>query len=78
MRYLTRPSSLLLPLILTPLLASCATSGGLATKPSNGCEWVRPIMVSKQDQLTDGTARQILDHDQTGAQICGWKPKAVK
>jgi hypothetical protein len=31
--------------------------------------------VSKKDVLTDGTARQIRDHDETGAKLCGWKPK---
>lgn len=51
-------------------LASCVR--GRATKPSNGCEWVKPIYPSNDDQLTDGTARQILDHDEAGKQICGW------
>jgi hypothetical protein len=44
----------------------------------NGCSWVKPIYVSRVDVLTDGTARQIKDHDETGARICGWKPKAPK
>jgi hypothetical protein len=29
--------------------------------------------ISKADVLTDGTARQILAHDETGAKLCGWK-----
>lgn len=59
------------------LLASCRA--GPATEPSNGCEWVKPIYPSKDDSLTDGTARQILNHDETGKQICGWsKPKEKK
>jgi hypothetical protein len=61
-------------LALTLLLASCKS--GPATEPSNGCEWVRPIYPSKDDSLTDGTARQILNHNETGKDICGWdKPK---
>lgn len=73
-----RPKLWLLPILL-PLLASCATTGGPATKPvvnDNGCSWAKPIYVSKADVLTDGTARQIKDHDESGARICGWKPKA--
>lgn len=65
-----RLSSVLVTLLLTLPLASCKS--GPATEPSNGCEWVKPIFPSRDDQLTDGTARQILDHDETGKQICGW------
>jgi hypothetical protein len=39
--------------------------------PSNGCEWVRPIYVSKTDVLSDGTARAILAHDLAWKQVCG-------
>lgn len=41
----------------------------------NGCNWAKPIYVSPDDVLTDGTSRQIKDHDETGARICDWKPK---
>jgi len=41
----------------------------------NGCSWAKPIYVSKMDVLTDGTARQIKDHDEAGARICGWRRK---
>jgi hypothetical protein len=64
-------------LVLTLPLASCKS--GPATEPSNGCEWVRPIYPSKDDSLTDGTARQILNHNETGKDICGWsKPHKEK
>jgi len=69
--YLTRLFSVLGMLILPLLLASCAP--GHETKPSNGCEWVKPIYPSVNDRLTDSTAKQILDHDETGKTICGWK-----
>ena len=50
------------------LLASgCATSGA-GIKP--GCEWARPIYVSNQDELTDGTARQILEHNEAWERVC--------
>ncbi|WP_230972975.1 hypothetical protein [Burkholderia vietnamiensis] len=38
------------------------------------CDWTRPIYVSKTDELSDATAKQILAHNQTGAKNCGWKP----
>jgi len=35
------------------LLAGCATTGvGI-----NGCDWAKPIYVSQDDVLTDGTAK---------------------
>lgn len=50
------------------LLAGCAT-GGAGTSPCSG--W-RPIYISRADVLTDGTARQILAHNETGARLCNW------
>jgi hypothetical protein len=44
--------------------------------PSNGCEWAKPIYVSRSDVLTDGTARQILAHDETYQEICGKPTKS--
>jgi hypothetical protein len=41
-----------------------------------GCDWVKPIYVSKSDVLSDDTAKAILAHNLTGAKICGWKPSA--
>lgn len=68
-RALTRSLWLLLPLILP--LASCATIGH-----SDGCDWDRAIYVSPKDSLTDPTAKQILEHNKTGAKVCGWKPRS--
>lgn len=31
------------------------------------------LCLSRADDLTDGTARQILVHNDTGAELCGWK-----
>lgn len=42
------------------------------------CTPWRAIYSSKQDVLTDGTAKAILDHDRTGAKLCGWKPNPPK
>lgn len=53
------------------LLSGCGTAGHVAT---DGCEWVRPILVSREDRLTEGTAEAILTHNLTGAEVCGWRP----
>ena len=81
--------SRMLPLLclLAPLLSSCALIGR-ATDPTpvpqvvtntrivdTGCDWNQPIYISKQDVLTDETAREILEHDKMGVVKCGWLPK---
>jgi hypothetical protein len=66
-------------LILLLLLVICATTAGCGERRAvvidNGCSWAKPIYVSKDDVLTDPTAKAIRDHDETGKRICGWKPK---
>ena len=42
------------------------------------CTPWRPIYVASADILTDPTARQILQYDETGAKLCGWKPNEAK
>lgn len=49
------------------LLASCANDGAAI---SGGCEWVRPILVSRADVLTDQTARDILAHNRAWEANC--------
>jgi hypothetical protein len=82
-----------LPLCLVASLSSgCATNGvDQAKTPAaeplvqvktrfvdTGCDWTKPIYVSKGDVLTDETAKAILAHDQAGAVKCGWRPSAAK
>lgn len=38
------------------------------------CSWVRPIYVSKDDVLTDGTARQILTLNEQWRRVCVTSP----
>lgn len=54
---------------LATLLSGCAGTGpGI-----EACGAWRPILVSRQDVLTEGTARQILAHNETGRALgCGW------
>jgi hypothetical protein len=64
----------LMLLLLVPLQTSC-DSIGRAIKPDTACLAFKPIYVSKNDVLTDGTARAILAHNVTGAKKCGWKTR---
>jgi hypothetical protein len=60
--------------LLAMLTASCATNGSVRTElqtVDTACEWVRPIRIAKADALTDGTARQILAHNNAWLHACG-------
>lgn len=54
------------------LLTSCAASGSAINTVvvDTACNWVQPILVSKDDVLTDGTARQLLAHNETWLKTC--------
>lgn len=51
------------------LLASCATSG-VATE----CVWAKPILISRADVLTPGTAGQIVAHNRKVEEFCDARP----
>lgn len=71
----TRLCSALMMLAATPLLASCAMQAGYATEQQlqdATCAPWSAIYASRQDVLTDGTARQIMQHNETGRALCGW------
>ena len=48
------------------LLTGCAASG----QEIDLCATIDPIYVSKDDVLTEGTALQILDHNELWAETC--------
>jgi len=50
-------------------LTMCVT--GCASFVGTDCSWVKIITVSKDDVLTDETARQILAHDEKVLAVCG-------
>lgn len=59
--------------LLAVLLSGCATNGRAIDVPSvvdSACEWVLPIYISSRDVLTPGTARQILNHNETLEKNC--------
>src|SRR6185312_8584196 len=61
--------TLLIPAL---LLAGCATTGRVI----DPCAGWSPIVVSKADRLTDGTAKQILAHDLHGVDQGCWPAPA--
>lgn len=63
----------LLLCLMAPLLMSCANNGRAIEKINvidTACSWVKPIYISKDDQLTDGTARQILSNNRAYMSSC--------
>ena len=56
-------------LLTATLLNACAMTGRVT---DSFCAVGRPIYISRQDALTDGTARQILDHNEVGQSLCNW------
>jgi hypothetical protein len=50
------------------LLGACTTTGG----GIDPCGPWQPILVSREDQLSNGTAQAILAHNITGQRLCGW------
>ena len=55
-------------IIMALLLAGCGATAG------NFCQVSAPILPSESDSLTDGTARQVLIHNEYGQRVCGWRP----
>jgi hypothetical protein len=56
--------------VIAVFLAGCATEPGATFE----CDWAAPIRPSRTDHLSEGTARQILIHNETGVRLCGWQP----
>lgn len=64
------------------LLSNCTTTtpetksktdSAVIRKPvviDTSCNWVKPILISKADNVTDGTARQILAHNRAVEKNC--------
>ncbi|MBO1856816.1 hypothetical protein J4G52_25080 [Burkholderia cenocepacia] len=67
------------------MLSACASNCPPPPAPvtvtktvDTGCKWTRPIYVHAGDELSDTTAQEILAHNKTGAQRCGWKASSSK
>lgn len=61
-----KSSARLLAPILLLVASACATVG----PATDGCAWVKPIYVSREDVLSDGTVDQILGHNEKWERIC--------
>jgi len=61
--------TLLAACLMVPLVSSCSAIG-----VGSECAAFIPVYVSKSDQFSDSTARQILQNNRTGAKLCEWKP----
>lgn len=64
--------------VLAAIILLSVTGCAGARVDTSGCEWAKKILVSPDDVLTDGTAKQVLTHNKTGAQICGWQKSTHK
>lgn len=53
------------------MVVGCTT---VQTRTHEFCLVSSPILIGKQDKLSDTTAKEILEHNKTGAALCGWKP----
>ena len=60
-------------LIGSSVMSGCARNE-LVVEPSF-CAVSGPIMIGRDDVLTDQTARLILNHNLVGRQLCGWTGK---
>ncbi|KFC62793.1 hypothetical protein FF80_03360 [Devosia sp. LC5] len=56
-----------LPMLTATILAGCGTTSG------NFCDVASAIRPSVQDDMTDGTKRQIVSHNNYGEAACGWR-----
>lgn len=53
--------------LLLTCVSGCATNGHVI---DTSCAWAKPILVSRQDVLTDETTRQVLSHNETWERLC--------
>lgn len=54
--------------LLVSLLGACASTGTVIV--DLGCSWTRDMRVSDDDVLTEGTADQLLAHNEARARRC--------
>lgn len=62
-----------LHLMMVLLLSACGINGPVLTESKvvdTSCSWAKVILVSKKDSLTDGTARQVLAHNELVQKNC--------
>jgi len=61
-------------LIVLALVSAVIAGCEKETRPvSDFCLLSKPILVSRADVFTPETAKAILDYNERGAALCGWK-----
>lgn len=75
MRNLKRVVSLLAVLLISCAVSGCETMMKNNPAAADFCATAKPIFVSRSDEISDATAREILTHNLTGQKLCGWKGK---
>lgn len=60
--------------LMAALLISFVLTGCVTSKPvaPDYCATAKPIYISSTDVISDATAREILEHNETGRNLCGW------
>lgn len=54
--------------MMATLLSGCGVIG-----VDSYCNVAQPIYMSCKDRIVDSSARQILDHNEIGKELCGWE-----
>jgi hypothetical protein len=57
------------------LMLTCAAIFLSGCVQTTSCDWAKPIRPTANDVavVSDGLARDLLVHNQTGAKLCGWR-----
>src|SRR5690606_21198232 len=69
-RYDAMWKSITLLSIVVLFISACKTSGRVNEVVDTACNWVQPIYISREDALTDETARQILNPNEIWERAC--------
>jgi hypothetical protein len=76
---LTRAACLTVLLLTSYAVIGCAgaptptpTQMAISATQPDFCATALPIYISKDDKISDDTARQILKHNLTGRKLCNW------
>lgn len=67
---------LMAALILSFAVTGCATK--TVPMQPDFCATAKPIYIGKVDVISDATAREILEHNVTGRNLCGWGKAAAQ
>lgn len=61
-------------IVLAAMISTLALTAGCVTSGGSYCDIARSVYISKADQMTEETKRQILRENEKVAGLCGVKP----